>query len=162
MTFCFTETVGKSEVLDDMAHSECGDLVGRFREKIRSIKCNGARSRLIMRLRQLNSVVLPAPFGPISPQICPGGTSKLMSSSARMPPKFKVMPRKLDMSDDNCEKIARSFQSTSRILDAYDIADRNPAGPVEPKGLQLRDRPIVLRRDRNRNSRQEKRKTHAL
>ena len=39
------------------------------------------------RLRQLNSVVLPAPLGPIRPAIWPGKTSKLTPSSATMPPK---------------------------------------------------------------------------
>ena len=36
---------------------------------------------------QLKSVVLPAPFGPISPTIWPGATSKDTPSSATMPPK---------------------------------------------------------------------------
>src|SRR6516165_5472511 len=36
---------------------------------------------------QLNSVVLPAPFGPISPQMAPQATSKLTFSSAVTPPK---------------------------------------------------------------------------
>src|SRR5882672_1923220 len=36
---------------------------------------------------QLKSVVLPAPFGPISPTIWPGATSKETLSSATMPPK---------------------------------------------------------------------------
>src|SRR4051794_27991046 len=36
----------------------------------------------------LNSVLLPAPFGPISPQVCPASTSKETSLSAAMPPKL--------------------------------------------------------------------------
>src|SRR5258708_17116206 len=36
---------------------------------------------------QLNSVVLPAPLGPMTPTICPFWTSKLTPSSAAMPPK---------------------------------------------------------------------------
>ncbi len=47
------------------------------------------------RLRQLNSVVLPAPFGPIRPQMSPRRTSKLTPSSATMPPKRTVTPRTL-------------------------------------------------------------------
>jgi len=31
-------------------------------------------------------VVLPAPFGPIKPTICPSGTEKLTSSTATTPP----------------------------------------------------------------------------
>src|SRR5215207_2272991 len=36
---------------------------------------------------QLNSVVLPAPFGPISPHISPSATSKAGPSKAKTPPK---------------------------------------------------------------------------
>src|SRR5215467_14509266 len=36
---------------------------------------------------QLNSVVLPAPFGPIRPQISPACTAHETPSSARTPPK---------------------------------------------------------------------------
>src|SRR6185436_768823 len=39
------------------------------------------------RQTQLNSVVLPAPFGPISPTMRPGATSNDTPSSATMPPK---------------------------------------------------------------------------
>src|SRR5881296_3200870 len=45
------------------------------------------------RLRQLKSVVLPAPFGPMRPTICPASTSKETESSARMPPKRTVRSR---------------------------------------------------------------------
>ena len=41
---------------------------------------------------QLKSVVLPAPFGPIRPQIAPRGTSKETSSSAVTPPNRIVSP----------------------------------------------------------------------
>src|SRR5206468_893217 len=36
---------------------------------------------------RLNSVVLPAPFGPMKPQICRSGMSKLTSFNAATPPK---------------------------------------------------------------------------
>ena len=36
----------------------------------------------------LNSVVLPAPFGPITAKIAPSGTAKLTSATARRPLKF--------------------------------------------------------------------------
>jgi hypothetical protein len=36
--------------------------------------------------RMLMSVDFPAPFGPRRPKICPRGTSKLTSFSARLPP----------------------------------------------------------------------------
>ena len=44
---------------------------------------------------QLNSVVLPAPFGPIRPQISPRPTSNYTLSSATMPPKRTDTPRTL-------------------------------------------------------------------
>ncbi len=47
------------------------------------------------RLMQLNSVVLPAPLGPISPQMSPRPTSKLTLSSATMPPNRTDTPRTL-------------------------------------------------------------------
>src|SRR5690348_698727 len=37
---------------------------------------------------RLNSVVLPAPFGPITAKIAPSGTAKLTSATARRPWKF--------------------------------------------------------------------------
>ena len=47
------------------------------------------------RLMQLNSVVLPAPLGPIRPQMSPRPTSKLTLSSATMPPNRTDTPRTL-------------------------------------------------------------------
>ena len=41
----------------------------------------------------LNAVVFPAPFGPISPEICPSSTSNDTPSSATMPPKRSVTSR---------------------------------------------------------------------
>src|SRR5262245_37733701 len=46
-----------------------------------------------MRDRQLNSVVLPAPLGPIRPTICPSATSKVTLSRATIPPKRTVRSR---------------------------------------------------------------------
>src|SRR5580698_5854843 len=42
---------------------------------------------------QLNSVVFPAPFGPTSPTLSPGWTSKLMSWTALIPPNDLATPR---------------------------------------------------------------------
>ncbi len=39
---------------------------------------------------RLKSVVLPAPFGPMNPQICFSGISKLTSFNAATPPKYLV------------------------------------------------------------------------
>ena len=53
--------------------------------KTRSPDC-GLYNRVIT----LNSVVLPAPFGPIRPTISPGAASTETSSSATIPPKRRV------------------------------------------------------------------------
>ena len=42
--------------------------------------------------RQLKSVVLPAPFGPMSPTMWPAATENDTLSSAVMPPKRTVTP----------------------------------------------------------------------
>src|SRR5437667_330142 len=42
---------------------------------------------------QLNSVVLPAPLGPISPRICPSSRVKETPSRATMPPNRKAISR---------------------------------------------------------------------
>ena len=57
----------------------------RFPSKTRSPDC-GLYSRVIT----LKSVVLPAPFGPISPTISPGSASIETSSSATIPPNSRV------------------------------------------------------------------------
>jgi hypothetical protein len=48
--------------------------------------------KLYRRERQLNSVVLPAPLGPIRPTMWPCGTEKETLSSAVMPPKRTLTP----------------------------------------------------------------------
>jgi len=42
---------------------------------------------------RLNKVVLPAPFGPMTPTMRPSGTVSDMSVRARMPPKFLLTLR---------------------------------------------------------------------
>src|SRR2546426_808033 len=48
----------------------------------------GRRAQAMM----LNSVVFPAPLGPINPQICPSSVSKLTSFKAARPEKYLVNP----------------------------------------------------------------------
>jgi hypothetical protein len=45
------------------------------------------------RVMTLNAVVLPAPFGPMRPDICPCSTSNDTPSRATMPPKRRVTSR---------------------------------------------------------------------
>ena len=74
---------------------ERGDAVGRGRERSTCPRsASVARGRACRAGdRQLKSVVLPAPLGPISPTIWPGAMSKETSSSATMPPKRIVTLR---------------------------------------------------------------------
>ena len=51
---------------------------------MRCVPASGAITPAI----RLNSVVLPAPFGPITAKIAPSGTAKLTSATARSPLKF--------------------------------------------------------------------------
>jgi len=62
------------EILERPADPEPGDLVGGFlreeRGALETWRCPPTPCR--SRLKQLNRVVLPAPFGPIKPTICRG------------------------------------------------------------------------------------------
>src|SRR5690349_16079542 len=55
-----------------------------------------------------NSVVLPAPFGPSNPQICPAGTAKLMSRSAVFGPKRLVTSSTLTSAEERSLALACS------------------------------------------------------
>ena len=57
----------------------------------------------------LNAVVLPAPFGPIRPTICPSGTSKETPSRATIPPNRRV-----------------TFRSESRAIDRRTLFGSDP------------------------------------
>ena len=70
---------------------------GRRRRAARSRRCaarraSGCSSPAIMR----NSVVLPAPFGPITPTMPPGGSLKERSSISSRSPKPLLRPSRLD------------------------------------------------------------------
>src|SRR5262249_2648166 len=66
-----------------------------------------------------NSVVFPAPFGPMSPTISPGATSKLAPATAWRPPKR-----------------LRTSTTSSRATSAA----RGP--PARPQALEIRVRPL--------------------
>src|SRR5580658_1947275 len=67
---------------------------------------------------QLKSVVLPAPFGPMSPTICPWSTSKWTPSSAVIPPNRTCTPLQLSICSPASEEAgvadARADEATDR------------------------------------------------
>ena len=74
--------------LEGAADAAPAHLVGRQAVDARALKrdvpASGANTPAI----RLNSVVLPAPLGPITAKIAPSGTAKLTSATARNPLKF--------------------------------------------------------------------------
>ena len=64
--------------------------------------------------RQLNRVVLPAPFGPMSPVIDPSGTVNETPSTARWPPKALVSEWAVSISE-------RTFP-TGSYCEGFDFA----------------------------------------
>ena len=80
----------------------------------------------------LNAVVLPAPFGPIRPEICPDSTSNETPSRATMPPKRNVISR----TDSNVATASGS------LLARTDVG--KPFGPRQgSRGAQSAARPIA-------------------
>ena len=71
-------------------------------------------SGVAMPVKQLNSVVFPAPLGPITATIAPGSTVRLTPSSAVSPPKALVMPR-ASSTDQAAAAPGRRFGRPRRI-----------------------------------------------
>src|ERR1700690_1677888 len=81
---------------------------------------------------QLNSVVLPAPFGPTRPTLSPSPTSKLMSLTACTPPKDFATPCS-DRSGDSAQGARCRHQRTDPL-----------GGPIEQVALEpLRRTPLL-------------------
>src|SRR3990172_13291555 len=67
----------------------CGGRPVMSSPRKRTLPSSGARNPV----SAANSVVLPAPFGPISPAIVPSATSRPAPPPARRPPKIFDSPR---------------------------------------------------------------------
>src|SRR5437870_12616584 len=82
----------------------------------------------------LNRVVLPAPFGPMKPKICPLRTSKLTSLTAARPPKYRVI-----LSNCSIGTLAFSTESPDQFAQATQAAagleedDADQERPVPPE-----------------------------
>src|SRR5437588_11008075 len=67
----------------------------------------------------LERVVLPAPFGPMKPKICPWRTLKLTSLTAARPPKYRVTLSTSRIgsasSTESPEQFAQSTQDAARL-----------------------------------------------
>src|SRR5262245_10768040 len=76
----------------------------------------GANTPAIM----LNSVVLPAPFGPITAKMAPSGTAKLTSCTARRPEKF------FDTPEISSNATSRLRLVAARLVEAKLAGERRP------------------------------------
>src|SRR5438876_4600040 len=117
-----------------------------------------------MPVTRLKSVVLPAPFGPISPTISPASTSSDTSSTATMPPNRFVTfctvssaiagdypmasIRRLRESRNDCWALARGRDARARGLDAYG-GRRGRGGRLRGRADRQVPRLTVRRGDRD-------------
>ena len=89
------------DALERARDPEPGPPVRRHPREVAARRTSPCRRRASsMPSRQLKNVVLPAPFGPMSPTISPSSTSRLTSSSAVMPANVFVTPCALEQAHD--------------------------------------------------------------
>src|SRR5215467_1237245 len=90
---------------------------------------------------QLNRLVLPAPFGPINPTMCPAATSNVTWSNALTPPKRMLRSRMLSrvMGSGSGERCAARHGSGGHPLPTLWEFD------LSPHVQGLRQRLIVVR-----------------
>ncbi len=128
MTLSSTESAGNGRTSWKVRPMpRAADLVGRaarrcVRRRRRSSRRSGANTPAMM----LNSVVLPAPFGPMTAKIEPCATRKLTLSTASRPRK-----RLLTASIDRSARHARASRHAELARRA--TATRRPAAPSRPR-----------------------------
>ena len=84
-----------------------------------------------MPVATLNSVVLPAPFGPMRPMICPSCRSRLTLLTASRPPKRTLMSRSSAAGRSVAVRGAgEGSLVSSRTSDSVGAACRAAAGPA--------------------------------
>src|SRR5690242_11094143 len=84
----------------------------------------------------LNSVVLPAPFGPRIPRRSPGATSRSTSLTAWSPPKRRPIPRKRRIGCASCVSTGASVKPLLDDLVRY-LAVRDDLDLALPRCLEL-------------------------
>src|SRR5579863_2835723 len=93
----------------------------------------------------LNSVVFPAPFGPISPVTTPGSTLTVVSESARTPPKRTTTSSVASSATERSLVTGRRPGAQYRALPGGGALPRqlvgDAEGPVELGHLVLGERP---------------------
>ena len=87
------------------------DLVGREPDDALALEEDVAGIGLVDAVSRLNSVVLPAPFGPMTLTISPGMTTRSRSSITCRPPNDLLTPRN---SSIGCASIRRSRRGARR------------------------------------------------
>jgi len=80
----------EGKVLERPGDAEVSHSVRRCRKQLLAVESDATLLGWTMRVTVLKRVVLPAPFGPMRPQISPSATVALNSSSAVTPPKRMV------------------------------------------------------------------------
>ena len=80
----FTE---QPHVLEGAHHAHAGDGLPRQSFRVAIAQFDGAAGRAVKPVRQLNTVVLPAPLGPISDTISPSFSVNATLLTASSPPK---------------------------------------------------------------------------
>ena len=81
------------DVLKRAGDPTLDDPIRRCAQQGLPVEASRPPSGSYRRVITLNAVVLPAPFGPIRPEICPDSTSNETPSRATMPPKRNVISR---------------------------------------------------------------------
>ena len=98
-----------AQVLEGAGHAQAGAGRRRLvRDVLAGRGTRGPRTARCSRLMTLNSVVLPAPFGPMRATICPVRTVMVTSLTARSPPKSTETPSTLSSSSPFVAGVAPS------------------------------------------------------
>src|SRR4051794_33513254 len=106
------------------------------------------------RLMQLNNVVLPAPFGPIRPQIWPCRRSNEGPSSATTPPKRSRTSRTARKESSGAARCSCAVVPIGSLT-LEDVTLQLPGGPVEGHHLDLRGEVRVVGRGLHGDAGQE-------
>src|ERR1700677_1463102 len=92
---------------------------------------------------QLNRVVLPAPFGPTSPTLSPGATSKVMAYTACMPPKDLHTPWRRRSGSTSAIGTIRRHGARLQIFGFGLTREEQPLEPHRPSAFLVFEHALV-------------------